>query len=564
MRTRYIFIVGGVMSGIGKGVTASSIARILKDRDLRVAPIKIDPYINVDAGTMNPVEHGEVFVTDDGMETDQDIGNYERFLNEHLTGAHSITTGQVYLSVIQRERNLAYEGRCVEAVPDIPNEVIARLDSVAKDRNADVVLVEIGGTVGEYQNLLYLEAARMLRQKYPDRVAIVLVSFLPVPKSIGEMKTKPTQQAVRTLQGAGLQPDFIIARAPVAPDRKRREKLARFCNVLEEHVIAAPDVEQVYTVPRGFARDRLGDRLLDVLHISQKKHVRPPGGLSKEWRALIKRIESAEKPLRIGMVGKYFTTGGFVLKDAYISVIEAVKHAAWAVGRKPELIWLDAETLAKGDAAKKALSDMDGIIIPGGFGHRGVEGKLAAIKYAREQKIPFLGLCYGMQLAVVEYARHVAGLTNAHSTEIIADTAHPIVDILPEQAELLAQRKLGASMRLGAWPCTVALNTVAAKAYGIRSKSESVISERHRHRFEFNNEYRSRLEQKGLVISGVNLQRNLVEIIELPKGTHPFFIGTQFHPEFGSSPVKPHPLFLAFSKAAKKKSESPGMKKPRM
>lgn len=553
MQTRFLFVVGGVMSGIGKGVTTSSIARILKDRGLTVAPVKIDPYMNVDAGTMNPTEHGEVFVTDDGLETDQDIGNYERFLDERLSGAHSITSGQVFLSVIQRERNLEYNGRCVEAVPDIPNEVISRLNAVAKERDADIVLVEIGGTVGEYQNLLYLETARMLRQMHPEHVAVALVSYLPVPKTIGEMKTKPTQQAVRELQGAGLQPDFIIARSPAAIDERRRKKIALFCNVRPEYVIAAPDANQIYGVPKTFAEQRLGEKMVAALGISAKRHPRPKSGLSTEWKKLMKQIEDSEKPLRIGMVGKYFTTGGFVLKDAYISVIDAVKHAAWSLGRKPELVWVDAEPIASKRSAAKVLQGMDGVIVPGGFGRRGVEGKITAIQHVREAGIPFLGLCYGMQLAAVEFARHVAGLSGAHTTEISSDTTHPIIDILPEQAELLAQRKLGASMRLGAWPCRVVPGTVTADAYGFRGGRSRTVNERHRHRYELNNDYRTKLEESGLVISGVNPERNLVEIIELPKNTHPFFVGTQFHPEFRSSPIHPHPLFSAFAAAAVKK-----------
>ena len=535
------------MSGIGKGITTSSIARILKDRGLTVAPVKIDPYINVDAGTMNPTEHGEVFVTDDGFETDQDIGNYERFLDERLSGTHSITTGQVYSAVIQRERNLEYDGRCVEAVPDIPNEVIRRLNEVAKQHDADVVLVEIGGTVGEYQNSLYLETARMLRQLHPGHVAVALVSYLPVPRSIGEMKTKPTQQAVRTLQGAGLQPDVIIARSPAMIDAPRRKKIALFCNVRPEHVIAAPDLDQIYAVPQTFADQRLGEHITKLLGIRGKQYARPRGGLSPEWKKLLNQISRAEKPLKIGMVGKYFTTGGFVLKDAYISVIEAVKHATWAAGRRPELVWVDAELLKSAAATKRALKDVSGIVVPGGFGDRGIEGKIQAIRYARETKKPFLGLCYGMQLAVVEYARHVAGLSGAHTSEIAADTAHPVIDILPEQKDLLRQKKLGASMRLGAWPCAVIPGTVTAKAYGKSlSGRRHVVHERHRHRYELNDVYRQQLEESGLVISGINPERNLVEIIELPRHVHPFFIGTQFHPEFRSSPVRPHPLFRAF------------------
>ena len=549
MRTKYIFIVGGVMSGVGKGITVSAIARLLKDRGLVVAPVKIDPYINVDAGTMSPTEHGEIFVTNDGMECDQDIGNYERFLGEALSGEHSITTGQVYLSVIERERNLGYGGRCVEAVPDIPNEVLGRLAKIAQTRKADIVLVEIGGTVGEYQNLLYLEAARLLRQENPKHVAVALVSYLPVPISIGEMKTKPTQQAVRALQAAGLQPDFIIARAPTPIDEPRKRKLALFCNVPQEHIIGAPDTDEIYRVPKQFAQDRLGDKLLAAIGISGKRHVRPPGGLSLEWRKMLTSIDRAKKEISIGIVGKYFTTGGFVLKDVYHSVIEAVRHAAWKEGYVPKLTWIDAELLKGRREPKTLLKDFAGVIVPGGFGDRGIEGKIRAIRYVREAKIPYLGLCYGMQLAVVEYARNVLKLSGAHTTESKRNPAHPVIDILPDQTENLQKKRLGASMRLGAWTCAVRKGTVAARAYGLGSKGGQV-SERHRHRYELNNDYRQRLEDAGLIISGVNPDRDLAEIVELKQEQHPFFVATQFHPEFQSAPTKPHPLFRAFIRAA--------------
>ncbi|OHA49243.1 MAG: CTP synthase [Candidatus Terrybacteria bacterium RIFCSPHIGHO2_01_FULL_58_15] len=543
MITRYLFVTGGVMSGIGKGIAVSSIARILKDRGLRVAPVKIDPYINVDAGTMNPLEHGEVFVTEDGMECDQDLGNYERFLDESLTGHHSITTGQIYQTVITRERNLGYGGRCVEVVPDIPNEVIRRLREVARRRRADVVIVEVGGTAGEYQNILFLEAARLMRRGNPRHVAVALVSYLPIPHAVGEMKTKPTQQAVRALQSAGLQPDFIIARGAQSLDAPRKRKLALFCNVDEARIISAPDAEYIYRVPELFERERLGDRLLETLHISSRRYRRPSGGIAAPWRRLLRRIDRAHGELRIALIGKYFATGSFVLSDAYLSVIEALKHGAWAVGRRPVLVWIDAEQLERDTRALAVLGKFHGLLVPGGFGGRGVEGKLRAIRFAREHRIPFLGLCYGMQLSVVEFARNVCGLSGAHTTEVNPKTRHPVIDILPEQERLLRERVLGGSMRLGLFRCALRPSSVAARAYKARETQE-----RHRHRYELNNAYREILERKGMRMSGVNPDRDLVEIAELPG--HPFFVGTQFHPELQSRPLHPHPLFVAFAKAA--------------
>jgi CTP synthase len=536
---KYIFIVGGVMSGVGKGAACASIGRILQGHGYRTTAIKIDPYINVDAGTMNPVEHGEVFVTDDGDETDQDIGNYERFLDQDITAVNYMTTGRVYQTVINRERNLEYGGRTVEVVPHVPEEVIRRIKAAQRNAKADIVMIEIGGTVGEYQNILFLEAARMMKLAAPKDVLVGLVSYLPIPAKMGEMKTKPTQYAVRTLNSAGIQPDFILARAERPLDEPRRRKLAIFCSVPEEYIMSAPDVDSIYEIPINFEKEELGRNIL------KKFGLRSRGKDMKDWRKMVDSIHQAKRPLRVGIVGKYFASGEFTLADSYLSVIEAIKHAAWAQHAKPAIEWLSAEEFEHDPKKIKSLSKFDGIIIPGGFGSRGIEGKIKTIQYCREKKIPYLGLCYGMQLAVVEFARHVAGLKNAHTTEIVPDGANPVIHVMPEQEHLIRQKKFGGSMRLGAYKCVLADATVARRAYG---KSE--ISERHRHRYEFNNAYREKLREAGLVIAGTSPDGLLVEIIEL-KG-HPFFVGTQFHPEFKSRPLRPHPLFREFVKACLK------------
>ncbi len=534
---KFIFVCGGVMSGIGKGVATASMGRILKSRGYRVTAAKIDPYINVDAGTMNPIEHGEVFVTEDGLECDQDIGNYERFLDENIPRDNYMTTGAVYKAVIERERNLEYDGKCVEVVPHIPEEVISRLDRAAKKAKAEFVLVEIGGTVGEYQNALFLEAARMMKLKKNHEVIFVLVSYLPVPQMIGEMKTKPTQHAVRALNYAGIQPDLIIARSVVAIDEPRKQKIATFCNVQDEDVISAPDCKFIYEIPINFEKDHLGDRILT------KFGIKKPNKDLKDWRQLVTKIRRLTRPVRIGIVGKYFETGAFTLSDSYISVIEAIKHASWALGRKPEIVWLDAGLYETEPHKINEIKSFDGVIVPGGFGSRGVEGKIKTITFCRKNKIPYLGLCYGMQLATVEFARNVCGLKNAHTTEVDSQTKHPVIHTLPEQLVNIQERKMGGSMRLGAYTCELKSDTKAQRAYGTR-----LITERHRHRYEVNNDYRDLLEKEGLVFSGINPERNLIEIIELKD--HPFFLGTQFHPELKSRPLRPHPLFKAFIQAA--------------
>ncbi|PIV45780.1 MAG: CTP synthase [Candidatus Nealsonbacteria bacterium CG02_land_8_20_14_3_00_34_20] len=534
---RFIFVAGGVMSGIGKGVATASIGKILQAKGFRVSAVKIDPYINVDAGTMNPIEHGEVFVTDDGVECDQDVGNYERFLDENLTTENYITTGRVYQTVINKERNLGYGGRCVEVVPDIPNEVIYRIKKVARNTEADFVLIEIGGTVGEYQNLLFLEAARILRLRKSEDILFILVSYLPIPAMIGEMKSKPTQTAVRLLNEAGIQPDIILARARVPLDEPRKKKISIFCNVAKEDVISAPDVKSIYEIPINFEKDNIGNRILNKFGLRAKKFD------LKNWAELVKFIKSVKKPVKIGIVGKYFETGEFTLADSYISVIEAIKHAAWFFKRKPEIDWLSSEKYENSPSAVKELKRYNGIIVPGGFGSRGVEGKIKAIEFCRKNKIPFLGLCLGMQLAVIEFARNVCNLKNANSTEFLPNCQYPVIELMLEQKSLLKEKRYGGTMRLGAWPCKIKSKTISARVY-----KTLMTSERHRHRYELNNEFRKNLEAKGMIMAGINPEKDLVEIIEIKK--HPFFVACQFHPEFKSRPLKPHPLFREFIRTA--------------
>jgi len=538
--TKYIFVTGGVMSGVGKGVAAASIAKILHSRGFSVTAIKIDPYVNVDAGTMNPTEHGEVFVLDDGMECDQDMGNYERFLDKSLSSANYMTTGSVYLSVIKKERCMEYSGKCVEVVPQIPLEVINRINCAAKSENAEIVVIEIGGTVGEYENLLFLEAIKMLKLKHPEDVITVLVSFIPTLGAGGtELKTKPTQHAVRNLNSVGIQPAIILGRANTPLDQKRKEKIQFMCGLEEGDVISAPNVESIYEVPINFEKDNISERVL------KKLSLKPKTKDMQEWRVLVENIRNPKGEVRIGIVGKYFGSGDFVLTDSYISVIESIKHASYFWKQKPIIEWLDSDTYESEPAKLKELESFDGIIVPGGFGNRGIEGKILAIEYCRKNKIPYFGLCYGMQLACVEFSRNVAGLKDANTTEINPKTKNPVIDFMPEQKILIKEKHYGGSMRLGAYPCKLIKGTRAYKAYG----SEN-ISERHRHRFEFNNNYREILSKKGLIISGINPERDLVEIIELKD--HPFFLGTQFHPEFKSRPLNPHPLFKEFINAALK------------
>ncbi|MDD2274648.1 MAG: CTP synthase [Candidatus Pacebacteria bacterium] len=538
--THYIFVAGGVMSSVGKGAATASIAKILQNRGFTVSAVKIDPYINVDAGTMNPIEHGETFVTDDGTECDQDLGNYERFLNISLSTESSITTGRVYQSVIEKERNLEFNGRCVEVVPDIPNEVISRIEKVAKKDKVDFVVIEIGGTVGEYQNLLFLEAARMMKLRYPKRVLFTLVTYLPTIKTIGEMKTKPTQTSSRLLNESGIQADFILGRASVPLDQTRKRKISTFCSIDPKDVISAPDVDSIYEIPINFEKEGLGDRIIKKLKLRNKKRD------GSEWEKLVNRIKDPKKKdIKIGIVGKYFESDGFSLTDSYISILEAIKHSSWANNRNPIIEWISSGKIEEDSKELAKLKSYDGIIVPGGFGVRGTEGKIKAIEYCRKNKIPFLGLCLGLQLAVIEFARNVCGIKDATSTEFDLKAKNPLIDLMEEQKEVMHKHKYGATMRLGAWNCKLNKGTISSKAY----KTEN-ISERHRHRYEVNNSYKDILTSKGLVIAGVNPEKELVEIIELKD--HPFFVATQFHPELKSRPLSPHPLFNEFIKAASK------------
>jgi len=535
---KYIFVIGGVMSSVGKGIVSSSIACILKSKGYKVTAIKADPYINVDAGTMNPTEHGEVFVLNDGYETDQDMGNYERFLDQDLTRDSYMTTGRVYQTIINKERNLEFGGKCVQVVPHVPEEIIRRIKSAAKQNHADITVVEIGGTVGEYENLLFLEAAKMMKMENPKDVAYILVSYLPTPSKVGEMKTKPTQFASRSLNSAGIQADFIVCRAEAEIDKKRREKLATFCMIPPQNAISCPDVDSIYEVPLLFEKQKFGDKILDTLSLKIK-----PSKLN-EWKKVVALASKATDTIKIGVVGKYFATGNYVLSDSYISIIESIKIASWHENTNIEFEWIDSEDFEKKKDSIKMLKNLNGIVVPGGFGSRGVEGKISVAKFARENMIPYFGLCYGMQIATIEFARSVAGLKKAHTEEIDPKTPDPVIHIMEEQKEKMAEKNYGGTMRLGAYDCKLTKGTISYDAYS----PKSLISERHRHRFEFNNKYRSKFEKLGLIVAGVNPQKDLVEIIEVRD--HPFFVGTQFHPEFKSRFLRPHPLFHSFIKAA--------------
>jgi len=539
---KYIFVVGGVISGVGKGIAASSIGKILQDRGLVVTAIKIDPYVNVDAGTMNPTEHGEVFVTNDGDETDQDMGNYERFLNITLNKNNYMTTGRVYQSVINQERNLEFGGKCVQVVPHIPMEVIRRIKNAQKEVDADVVMIEVGGTVGEYENIVFLEAARMLKIEDYRSVLCVMVSYLPIPSKVGEMKTKPTQHAVRTLGASGIQPDIIIARSQVPLDDRRKEKLSFFCNLPPERIISAPDIDSVYDVPINFEKEKLSDLLCGLLGATCSVGV---SAGSRAWKSFARTAHTATEEVKIAVIGKYFETGDFTLADSYVSVIEAVKYSAYGFNKKASLTWISAIDFEKDPKSVSRLKEFDAILVPGGFGARGVEGLLTAINYARVHKIPYLGLCYGMQLAVIEYARNVLGLTGATTREINPKAEHLLIDIMESQKSILAEGKFGNTMRLGAYEAHLTKGSLVARAY-----KSTTVSERHRHRYEVNNAYKSALEAKGLVFSGTSPDGKLMEYIELPESVHPFFVATQAHPEFKARPLDPHPLFTAFVKAA--------------
>ncbi|KKR34058.1 MAG: CTP synthetase [Candidatus Gottesmanbacteria bacterium GW2011_GWC2_39_8] len=549
MPTKYIFVTGGVISGLGKGITVASISLLLKSAGFKVAPIKADPYLNVDAGTMNPIIHGETFVTEDGLETDQDLGHYERFLNENLTRLNYMTNGQVLLSVLERERKMDYGGICVEFIPQVPQEIIRRLEVLGKESKADVVILEVGGTVGEFQNALFLEAARELKFKHPQDVINVHVAYLPLPKSLGELKSKPVQNSVMMLNANGVHPDILIGRAEKDIDKTRRDKMAVFCSMQPEDIFSNPDLHSIYQVPKYLAEQGLRDRILTKLGLPL------PAKDLKEWTAFTEKITSTTKKVKIGIVGKYFRSGEFALEDSYVCVLEAVKQASWVQGVDPSITWIDSLDIEKNGTG--LLKKFDGIIVPQGWGNRGIEGKIMTAGFARENKVPYLGLCFGMQLASIDFARNVVGLTGANTEEADVNTPYPVIHIMPNQKEYLAKKQYGGTIRLGAWPCRLAENSKIYNIYkkwiekGVNSMYNLPnVNERHRHRYEFNNEYRQKFEEKGMKFSGLSPDGMLVEAIELTD--HPFFIGTQFHPELKARPLAPHPLFLEFVEACTK------------
>ena len=532
-KVKYVFVVGGVMSGVGKGVTTASLANIFKYKGYNVSAMKIDPYINVDAGTMNPIEHGEVFVTSDGDECDQDMGNYERFLNQSLSRDNYMTTGRVYRSVIENERALKYQGKCVQVVPHIPLEVINRIERCAVKDKADIMFIEIGGTVGEYENLLFLEAIRLIKYKNPNDVAVVMVSYFPIPFDGGEVKTKPTQHAVRALNAVGINPDIIMARSKVNLDQIRKDKVAMFCNIDSASVISAPDVESIYDIVENFERDKVSKILMEKLNLNTKKELK--NNLNKNpIIELSKKIKKSKEELSIGIIGKYFAAGEFIISDSYISVIEAIKYSCYKYNKKVKIDWINAEDFEIDKNNLDKLKSYEAIIVPGGFGSRGVEGIINAIKYIRENNIPYLGICYGMQLAVVEYARNVLNLKDAHTTEV-ATPKYNVIDIQDSQIDKIENGVMGGSMRLGDYVCNVKKDTLAFQLF----KNEKIV-ERHRHRYEVNNKFVNLLSEKGLTISGIS-DSGLVEIVEIK--THPYFIGIQSHPEFLARPGRTHPLF---------------------
>lgn len=527
--TKYIFVTGGVVSSLGKGITAASLGRLLKSRGVKVAIQKFDPYINIDPGTMSPYQHGEVFVTDDGAETDLDLGHYERFVDVSLSKSSNVTTGKIYWSVINKERKGDYLGGTVQVIPHITNEIKDRVFRVAKEGSPDVVITEIGGTVGDIESLPFLEAIRQIKSDIGRaNVMYIHVTLVPYMKAAGELKTKPTQHSVKELRSIGIQPDVIVCRSEQPFSKEMEEKLALFCDIHKDAVIQAVDAASIYEVPLVLKDEGLDDIVIERLGLKCGE-----ADLS-EWEAIVDKVKNPKDKVTIAIVGKYVE-----LPDAYMSVAESLRHAGIHYQSFINIKWVSSEELESLDE-KEVLADIDGLLVPGGFGDRGVEGKIKAIKYARENKIPFLGICLGMQLAVVEFARHVAGLMGAHSSEFSDDTKYPVIDLLPEQKDI---EEMGGTMRLGAYPCKLIENTKALDAY-----QDEVIYERHRHRFEFNNQYRELLEEKGLIISGTSPSDRLVEVVELAE--HPWFVATQFHPEFKSRPNRPHPLFRDFVGAA--------------
>ncbi|MDL5041683.1 CTP synthase [Bacillus coagulans] len=527
--TKYIFVTGGVVSSLGKGITAASLGRLLKNRGLNITIQKFDPYINVDPGTMSPYQHGEVFVTDDGAETDLDLGHYERFIDINLTKYSSVTTGKVYSEVIRKERRGEYLGGTVQVIPHITNEIKERVFRAGKVTNADVVITEIGGTVGDIESLPFLEAIRQIKTDVGiDNVMYIHCTLIPYLKASGEMKTKPTQHSVKELRGLGIQPNIIVVRTEMPISQDMKDKIALFCDIQPREVVECIDADTLYAIPLMLQEQKLDQLVCDHLKLQC------PEADMAEWRGLVDRVRNLKKTVKIALVGKYVA-----LQDAYLSVAEALKHAGYQFDADIDIDMINAEEV-DGENVADLLKDADGILVPGGFGDRGIEGKILAIQYAREHKIPFLGICLGMQLASVEFARHVLGLKDAHSSEINPDTPYPVIDLLPEQKEI---EDLGGTLRLGLYPCRLVKGTKAYEAY-----QDEVIYERHRHRYEFNNQFRERMENAGFTFSGTSPDGRLIEIVELKD--HPWFVASQFHPEFTSRPTRPQPLFKGFIEAS--------------
>lgn len=528
MAAKYIFVTGGVVSGLGKGITAASLGRLLKARGLRVTMQKFDPYLNVDPGTMNPFQHGEVFVTDDGAETDLDLGHYERFIDESLTQNSNVTSGRIYWNVIQNERNGDYGGGTVQVIPHITNEIKSRISSGKE--NVDVAIIEVGGTVGDIESQPFLEAFRQFAVEVGRANCLFIhVTLVPYLAASHEQKTKPTQHSVKELLSIGIQPDIIVLRSEQPVGDEQRKKIALFCNVSENCVIQNLDLPLLYAVPLALKEERLDDIVCKHFGLDT------PGADLTDWITMVNTAMSLTDCVTVGMVGKYVD-----LHDAYLSVAEALTHGGIGNKVKVDIKWIDSETITP-ETVDEILSDVDGVLVPGGFGQRGIEGKITAIHYAREHKVPFLGICLGMQLAIVEYSRNVLGISDANSAEFDPQSKNHVIDLMPEQKDVV---QLGGTMRLGKYPCKLTEGTKAAELYG-----EPLIYERHRHRFEVNNDYRDRLEQAGMVFSGKSPDNHIVEMMELPN--HPWFIGSQFHPEFKSRPNRPHPLFNGFVGAAK-------------
>ncbi len=549
MPSKFIFVSGGVISGLGKGVTTASIALLLQNRGYRITPVKCENYLNMDSGLINPIEHGDPFLCEDGTEADMDMGTYEKFLDKNMYRHNFLTMGQIYKRVIDRERNFGYDGEDVEAIPHVTDEIIKRITDAGVKENADIIVVELGGTAGEYQNVLYYEASRILSRNKKNSVIHVHVSYLPTPSHLGEPKTKPTQLSVRTLNSMGIQPDFIVTRSEKPMDARRRARFALFCNVEADHVIDSVDMKTPYETSLHLGKQNMDEKILDMLDLPHKTLK------MKEWEAMVARVHSKKaKSVTIAIVGKYFATGEYQLRDSYAALMDAIDHAAWEQNVETKVRWIQAENLEKGNT--KDLEGVDGIIVPIGWGPRGVEGKIKAIEHARVNKIPYLGLCYGMQLAVVEYARNVLGLTGAHTLECNPNTSHPVIHMISGQEEILKRRAYGGTMRLGRWECKVVEGTRADDAYthyrGYDEAKKRIVGERHRHRYEFNNAYAKQFEDGGMILAGRSTVENLVEIIELPKDVHPFFIGTQYHPEYRSRPLRPHPIFLSYIRACAK------------